>query len=128
VSDRCSRTANEAFCTQGARRRVFVPPIWTSKGNAREGLELGERGAYIQPADGPGEYVQSHSVRTIDSTGAGDAFIAGVLAAWHRKLDWRDAGRIANAAGALATTKQGATEGIETWEQAVAKAEVRSKK
>jgi len=87
-------------------------------------IKLGERGAYIQPAAGPGEYVQSHSVRTIDSTGAGDAFIAGVLAAWHRKLDWRDAGRIANAAGALATTKQGATEGIETWEQALRKAEV----
>jgi sugar/nucleoside kinase (ribokinase family) len=90
-------------------------------------IKLGDQGAYIHPADDSGEYIQSHSVRAIDSTGAGDAFIAGVLAAWYRKLDWRQAGRIANAAGALATTKQGATEGIETWEQAVGKAEVRSK-
>jgi sugar/nucleoside kinase (ribokinase family) len=87
-------------------------------------VKLGEQGAYIRPADGPGEYIQAYHVRTIDSTGAGDAFIAGVLAAWHRKLDWRQAARIANAAGALATTKQGATEGLETWDQAVRKAEV----
>jgi sugar/nucleoside kinase (ribokinase family) len=86
-------------------------------------VTLGEQGAYVRTADGPGEYIPACSVRTIDSTGAGDAFIGGILAAWHRKLDWRQAGRIANAAGALATTKQGATEGLETWEQTVRLAE-----
>ncbi len=81
-------------------------------------IKGGEEGAYIRPATGKSEYLRPHNVETIDSTGAGDAFIAGVLAAWHRNLDWNLAGRIANAAGALATVKQGATEGLESWEQA----------
>jgi sugar/nucleoside kinase (ribokinase family) len=83
-------------------------------------IKKGNQGAYIRPVGGTPEYLPPHTVETIDSTGAGDAFIAGVLAAWHRKLDWNQAGRIANAAGALATIKQGATEGLENWEQVLA--------
>jgi sugar/nucleoside kinase (ribokinase family) len=82
-------------------------------------IKGGEQGAYICPVGGTPEYLGPHTVDTVDSTGAGDAFIAGLLAAWHRKLDWNQAGRIANAAGALATTKQGATEGLENWDQAL---------
>ena len=93
-----------------------------SKSGVRQFVAIkgGEQGAYICPIGGAPEYLRPHTVDTIDSTGAGDAFIAGVLAAWHRKLDWNQAGRIANATGALATIKQGATEGLENWNQTLA--------
>jgi sugar/nucleoside kinase (ribokinase family) len=83
-------------------------------------IKAGEQGAFVRPVCGSPEYLRPHAVDTIDSTGAGDAFIAGILAAWYRKLGWTQAGGIANAAGALSTTKQGATEGLESWEQILA--------
>jgi sugar/nucleoside kinase (ribokinase family) len=82
-------------------------------------IKNGELGAYARPANGSGIFYPPHDLEIIDSTGAGDAYIAGVLAAWHRGLDWHEAARIANAVGALAVTKQGATEGLESWEQAM---------
>jgi sugar/nucleoside kinase (ribokinase family) len=82
-------------------------------------IKSGEGGAYARPAKGEGIFYPAHDIEVVDSTGAGDAYIAGLLAAWHRGLDWYEAARIANAAGALAVTKQGAAEGLESWEQAM---------
>jgi sugar/nucleoside kinase (ribokinase family) len=80
-------------------------------------IKNGELGAYARPANGRAIHYPRHHVEIVDSTGAGDAYIGGILAAWHRGLDWHEAARIANAVGALAVTKQGATEGLESWEQ-----------
>jgi len=44
----------------------------------------------------------------IDTTGAGDAFLGGLLVALERDLDWADAGKLANACGAACVEKLGA--------------------
>jgi predicted dehydrogenase len=48
-------------------------------------IKSGERGAYARPAKGEGNFYAAHDIEVVDSTGAGDAYIAGVLAAWHRQ-------------------------------------------
>ena len=44
----------------------------------------------------------------IDTTGAGDAFLGGLLVALQLGLDWADAGKLANACGTACVEKLGA--------------------
>jgi sugar/nucleoside kinase (ribokinase family) len=71
-------------------------------------LKLGSRGCYVA---GSG-YVDPVRVRAVDSTGAGDAFVAGLLFGLLQGWRLERAARLANAAGALATTAIGASEGL----------------
>jgi sugar/nucleoside kinase (ribokinase family) len=56
-------------------------------------------------------------VDAIDSTGAGDCFSAGYVAALQRGLSHQEAAVIANAAGALSVQRLGATAGVLGWEE-----------
>jgi ribokinase len=51
-------------------------------------------------------------VRSVDATGAGDAFAAALAVAIAEQLPWAEAGWLANAAAALATTVVGAQAGL----------------
>lgn len=51
-------------------------------------------------------------VKTMDKTGAGDAFIAALAVALVEEQPWAEAGWFANASAALATTRLGAAPGI----------------
>ncbi|MCB1968854.1 MAG: fructokinase [Geminicoccaceae bacterium] len=77
-------------------------------------LSLGARGSVLLTADHE-EHVPSVSVTPVDTTGAGDGFVAGLLAAIHNDPDIFNerqklvsAVRFANAVGALTTTGRGA--------------------
>ncbi len=86
-------------------------------------VTLGAHGAYYQTASGDGT-VEGFVVDTIDSTGAGDAFVAALLAEFAQAVDpvealedgpvIRRAVGLANAAGALATTAYGAIPSLPT--------------
>jgi ribokinase len=62
--------------------------------------------------DGAPVVVPSFSVRTVDSTGAGDAFLAGFLQARLRGWSAAEGALAANAAGALAASIVGAGENM----------------
>jgi arabinose-5-phosphate isomerase len=53
-------------------------------------------------------FVPATPVKALDTTGAGDAFLGGLLAALHYGLDWESAGRLANACGAACAERMGA--------------------
>jgi arabinose-5-phosphate isomerase len=53
--------------------------------------------------------------RVLDSTGAGDAFLGGLLVALAAGLDWPDAARLANACGAACIEKLGAFPDDPAW-------------
>lgn len=52
--------------------------------------------------------VAARAIKPVDTTGAGDAFLGGLLAAMHVGLDWESAGRLANACGAACAEQLGA--------------------
>ena len=91
-------------------------------------LTLGKRGCLIVHGDNRLE-MEGFSVATVDTTGAGDGFVAGLLSSLY--MFWEDlrerkeipesaiahAARRANAVGALTTTKKGAIPALPTSEE-----------
>ena len=65
-------------------------------------------------------HVPGYAVATIDPTGAGDAFAAGVAHGMARRLDWPSTLRLANALGALATRAVGAQTSLPTRDEVIA--------
>ena len=75
-------------------------------------LTLGSRGSYVFD-DQLQQYVESFTVKAVDSTAAGDTFCGAFARSLLSKdLDIPGAVRYANAAGALSVTKQGAQTSI----------------
>ena len=59
-------------------------------------------------AEGVTEQIPAFKVKQVDATGAGDAFLGGVLAGLRWSLPWAAIGRLGNAAGAVCVTRVGA--------------------
>src|SRR5215469_741713 len=66
----------------------------------------GEHGVLIEVVGEGQEFIPARPVHVINTTGAGDAFIAGVLAAWHRGLCWRSAAQIGSLVASVAITSR----------------------
>jgi sugar/nucleoside kinase (ribokinase family) len=64
----------------------------------------GPRGALIHVVGEGREFIPAYPVTVIDTTGAGDAFIAGVLAAWYRGLNWWTAAQAGALVASIAVT------------------------
>jgi sugar/nucleoside kinase (ribokinase family) len=83
------------------------------------GVKLGSRGALLSPK--PGEFIEIPAAKppgpVIDTTGAGDSFLGGLLTGLLRGLGVEEAGRLGSAAGACCVTCLGATAGIRNYEE-----------
>jgi ribokinase len=77
-------------------------------------ITLGSQGAVVCGPDGWLEHVPSFAVEAVDSTAAGDAFAAGLGVSLAQGKPVSVAVRYACAAGALATTRQGAQPAMPT--------------
>ena len=67
----------------------------------------GEAGCGISAPDYEGS-VPACKAKPVDTTGAGDAFLGGLLVARARGMDWEEAGGLANACGAACVEQMGA--------------------
>ena len=76
-------------------------------GNAAVVVTDGEAGCAVAAGDFEG-FVPARAVKAVDTTGAGDAFLGGLLAALHHGAGWQDAAQLANACGAACAEKLGA--------------------
>lgn len=79
-------------------------------------LKLGARGCVLYTGS---ERIECAPfvVDVVDTTGAGDNFAAGFLAALYRGLSYAEAGRMANATGALSVTMLGAGRAARNWDE-----------
>jgi sugar/nucleoside kinase (ribokinase family) len=83
------------------------------------GIKLGMRGALLSPK--PSEFVDVSVVPApgpvVDTTGAGDCFLAGLLTGVLRGLSPADAGRLAAATGACCVTGLGGSSAIREYDE-----------
>lgn len=99
----------EARAITGEHDPALIASALHELGVREVALKLGPNGAYVS-GDGFCGCVAPVAVHAIDSTGAGDAFIAGLL--YGKLAGWplERCVRLANAAGAYATTAVGAAD------------------
>ncbi len=79
-------------------------------------VKLGARGCIVL-SGGKVFSAPAFEIDVLDTTGAGDCFAGGFLAALQRGLSIEEAARLANAAGALSVRRVGAVGGLLSWEE-----------
>jgi sugar/nucleoside kinase (ribokinase family) len=83
------------------------------------GVKLGSRGVLLSPK--AGEYIEVAPTQppgeVVDTTGAGDCFLGGLLTGLLLNMSPADAGRLGSATGACCVTCLGATAGIRSYEE-----------
>ncbi len=110
---------DEARMLAGSDEPAQVGRFFRSRGTGIVVLKLAENGCAVSSAEE--EFlVPAFEVQAIDSTGAGDSFCGGFLAALSRGFSLRDAARFANAVGAHCVQSMGGTEGLAGFEETLA--------
>ncbi|MGA2186371.1 MAG: carbohydrate kinase family protein [Bryobacteraceae bacterium] len=82
-------------------------------------VKLGGRGCLVADEAGMA-HVPAFAVTALDTTGAGDCFVGGFLAALQRGFRYHEAARFANAVAALSVQRMGATAGLRGFEETLA--------
>ena len=91
-----------------------------ARGVKRVLITLGGRGVYLNTRDKKG-ILPAYKVEAVDTTGAGDAFNGGLLAALAEGKDLWEASKFANALAALSVQKIGTTPAMPVREEIMAK-------
>ncbi len=102
---------DEARMLSGCDRPETAAAFLRNRGVPVVVVKLGERGCAVFSPNGPIE-ASSFAVEAVDTTGAGDCFAAGFLAALYRGADYAKAARFANAVGALSVERLGSVTGL----------------
>jgi arabinose-5-phosphate isomerase len=90
----------------GADALALARALRARFGNAAVVVTDGEAGCAIA-ADGFEGEIPARAVKVVDTTGAGDAFLGGLLVALQAGLGWSDAARLANACGGACVERLG---------------------
>jgi sugar/nucleoside kinase (ribokinase family) len=107
---------SEAEMLTGTKDLRDAASILRSLGAKDVVIKIGPRGCIVFA--GAAEHnVPGFEITAKDTTGAGDCFVGGFLAALHRGLSYVDAARIANAAGAMNVEQLGAAKGVRSWDE-----------
>ncbi len=103
------------------RRRRFDPKQTAGELLARGAktviLKLGSRGSMFLGSGGLIQTVKPIKVRVVDTTAAGDAFTGALAVGRSEGMEWKQALRFANAAGALCCTRFGAQPALPSREE-----------
>jgi sugar/nucleoside kinase (ribokinase family) len=106
---------DEAGLLTGLQSPADVAAFFLDKGVGVVGLKLGDEGCWIQDSQRR-LHVPAYEVAAVDTSGAGDAWVAGFLAGLLEGWDLEEAGRLGNAMGAMCVTAIGTTPGLRNME------------
>ncbi len=116
---------NEVEAARQTGRREVVEMISTYRDGGAVGfvgVKRGVQGALISPR--PGEFIEVPAVDApgpvVDTVGAGDSMMAGLLAGLCRGMSAVDSTRMGAAAAACCVTGHGAAEAIRPWDETAA--------
>jgi sugar/nucleoside kinase (ribokinase family) len=105
----------EAKMITGKETPEEISELLISKGVGNVCLKMGEKGSFI--ANGKEKhYFPPLKIKVVDTTGAGDGYVAGFLTGLVKGNDFKSSGRLANVTGAKIATSMGATSGVSSWE------------
>jgi sugar/nucleoside kinase (ribokinase family) len=113
VNEDEARELTGADTASGAARRL------RAQGARDVVVKLGSNGCAVFHG-GESFHCPAFEIEAVDSTGAGDCFAGGFLAALQRGLSYHEAARLACAAGALNVRVMGGTEGVLAFEETLA--------
>jgi len=109
----------EAERIAGTSEPARIAEFFEARGVGTSVVKLGEKGCYVKSRGEPGFSVAAFPTRVVDTTGAGDSFVAGFLTGVLRKWDLRRTAGFACAVAALNIRRVGATGGIPTFEETI---------
>lgn len=107
---------DEARMLSGRAEPAAAAGLFLDLGAATVILKLGPAGCAVFRSGG-GFTSPAFPVQVTDTTGAGDCFVGGFLAALHHGEDLPEAALFANAVGALSIQRLGATAGLLDWDE-----------
>ena len=107
----------EALVMSGRRDPAGAADFFIDRGASCCVFTLGGEGAYYAHADGTRFAMPAYDIDIVDTTGCGDAFDAGFIAALHRGMDPEEAVGFAQAAAGLVASGLGSDAGIRSFEQ-----------
>jgi sugar/nucleoside kinase (ribokinase family) len=103
----------EAAMISGKNNPVDIADLFISEGVKTAVIKMGSKGCYIKNCTGEQYFIEAFkNIKAIDTTGAGDAFVAGFITGIAKGWDLKTCGTFANAAGACCVMSIGATSGI----------------
>ena len=107
---------SEAKMLTGSDDPYLAVKVFREHGAKDVVVKVGGRGCVAFDGDDAFES-PGFPVTAKDTTGAGDCFCGAFLASLHRGLPYREAARVANAAGAMNVENLGAAKGIRNWDE-----------
>jgi sugar/nucleoside kinase (ribokinase family) len=102
----------EAVMLAGTSELEAMAASFASCGARNVIIKLGERGCFLQPENGVTELIPSLVVQAVDTTGAGDAFVAGFVTGLAQGWDAERCARLAVTVGAMCVMATGASSGV----------------
>lgn len=107
---------DEASLMTGEESPADIAQFFIDRGVGTIGLKMGAEGSYLQNATEKVR-VPAFKIDVVDTSGAGDSWIAGFLAGVTKGYDLEQSARLGSAMGALCATAIGTTAGLRTMEE-----------
>lgn len=109
----------EAAMLSGIHEPEAMASLFIARGARNVVIKLGDKGCFLRTQDGTAEHVPAPAVSVVDTTGAGDAFVAGFTAGLVRGWDVGRCAHLAVTVGAMSVTAAGASSGVRSFAETI---------